>query len=172
MKPSRLFGKFPSWLYIHAIVPLIYRNNIEKATKASETWISAIKGILVAIIAVVIGLIYLLVARTASADILDLKPLTYTPYVKNGFLVDYSVGLLLEKEIDSYSHFCYASPVESKSANEINNHLTSNIFMDTTFYKHDYFEFHIHVQHHSCAFGIDAPDYNAIGAGIVFRFNR
>ena len=169
MKPSRLFGQLPSWLYIHVIAPAVYRNNSEKAMKAAETWISAIKGILVFILALIIGCVYI---ATARADILDLKPLTYTPYVKNGFLVDYSVGLLLEKEIDSYSHFCYADPIGHQTANQVNDHLTSNIFMDTTFYKHDYFEFHIHVQHHSCAFGIDAPDYNAIGAGIVFRFNR
>ena len=50
--------------------------------------------------------------------------------------------------------------------------MTSNLGVTVNVYKRGPFEFNTHLAHHSCAFGPDLPDYNALGAGIVYRFER
>lgn len=81
---------------------------------------------------------------------------------RDGWLTATSTYLLLERNIDGQHNFC------ARRAND----LTSNLGADVTLYKRGWFEWHARLTHHSCAFGPDAPDYNAAGMGVVFKFTR
>jgi len=81
---------------------------------------------------------------------------------RDGWLTATSTYLLIENNIDGQHNFCAVKA----------GHLTSNLGADVTLYKRGWFEWHGRLTHHSCAFGPDAPDYNAVGTGIVLKFVR
>lgn len=119
----------------------------------NETLTSAITGIVVFIAFVILAFLVMALFRFANADTV----------VKDGWLVDSSAYLLLDRQIDSYSTFCSSGH---------NNDLTSDLGFDTTVFKKGIFEWHARVTHHSCSFSQDLPTYEAIGMGVVIRFTR
>lgn len=114
---------------------------------------SAILGVLV--FAALTGLIWLIIATAHDAAAGE-------EVTKDGWLVAGETYLLVEQERADPGHVCQKS----------NRDLNSNLGADLTIYKHRWIEWHARLTHHSCAFGPDAPDYNAAGMGVVFRFTR
>ena len=81
---------------------------------------------------------------------------------ENGWLTASRIYLDLDHAKELQTSFCKRST----------NDLTSNLGADVTIYKHGALEWHIHTAHHSCAFGPDAPTYDAVGAGFTLKFER
>lgn len=114
---------------------------------------SALFGVLAVV--VLTGAVWLIIATARSAAAAD-------EVTKDGWLVAGETYLLLEQERADPGHVCKVS----------NKDLNSNLGADLTVYKHAWFEWHARLTHHSCAFGPDAPSYNAAGMGVVIRFTR
>jgi len=81
---------------------------------------------------------------------------------ENGWLTSDYAYLYLDEAKDLRTSFCLNDK----------RYLTSNLGVDVTIYKYNNIEWHGHIAHHSCAFGPDAPDYNAAGMGLVIKFER
>lgn len=81
---------------------------------------------------------------------------------QNGWFTSAETFLIIEQAQNDRTSFC----------RESRHDLTSNLGADLTVYKREWFEVHTRASHHSCAFGPDSPDYNAVGAGVVFHFDR
>lgn len=82
--------------------------------------------------------------------------------IKDGWVPMAETFLIVERDARDIGRICRIS----------NEDLNSNLGADITLWKRGAFEWHVRATHHSCAFGPDAPDYNAIGTGIVIRFVR
>lgn len=113
---------------------------------------SAILGVLA--FAAMTLLVWLVIAPSRDAHADDL--------VRDGWFPAGETFLLVERDVRDIGRICRVS----------NNDLNSNLGADLTVWKRGAFEWHVRATHHSCAFGPDAPDYNAIGTGIVIRFVR
>lgn len=161
MKLGSLLGDIPGKIAAH-LIPL-FHDSKTVSPGLIETWVSAIRGVLVTVIAVfimyLVACLYGVLIPTAKADTI----------MRDGWLVDTSTFLYLDRELlptgpgeHAPSKFC-----QDKPANDI-----GTLGVDTTIFKHGPVEFHAHFLHHSCAFGPDLPSYNALGAGIVLHFTR
>ena len=151
---------------IYNRMPAKFRKN-ETATSATT---GVIAFIALAILAMLIGAkFYPWIMGHASALIssdarAEGQPQKHITIVPDGWFIDASASLYLEKQIDQWSNFC-------KSGN--NNDLTSYISLDTTIYKRQWFEAHTGFDHHSCAFGLDNRQYDSWKIiGIVVRWTR
>lgn len=113
---------------------------------------SAILGVLAFAALTVLVWLAVALSRIAHAD--DL--------VRDGWFPAGETFLLVERDMRNIGRICLVS----------SNDLNSNLGADVTIWKRGAFEWHARATHHSCAFGPDAPDYNAIGTGIVVRFVR
>lgn len=113
---------------------------------------SAILGALSFAIMTLLVWLAMMLSRAAHAD----------DVVRDGWFPMGETFLLVERDARDIGRICLIS----------NNHLNSNLGADVTVWKRGPFEWHVRATHHSCAFGPDAPDYNAVGTGIVIRFTR
>lgn len=119
----------------------------------NETLTSALTGIGFFLLGVLLTFLLMTFARKVSAETI----------IKDGWFVDSSAFLLLDRQFDAYSTFCL---------NGRNDDMTSDLGIDTTVFKYGVIEWHARLIHHSCSFGPDAPTYEALGTGIVIRFTR
>lgn len=83
--------------------------------------------------------------------------------IKDGWIPQAETFLLVERDF---------SPDIGRICRITNNDMISNLGADVTLWKRGAFEWHVRATHHSCAFGRDSMDYNAIGSGVVIRFTR
>lgn len=109
------------------------------------------------------GVLVVVVVTFAMWLLIELSKEAHADEVKDGWIPMGETFLFVERDF---------SPDIGRICRVTNGDMISNLGADLTIWKMGAFEWHARATHHSCAFGPDAMDYNAIGSGVVIRFNR
>lgn len=117
-------------------------------------WVgSAIFGVLAFLFGTLLVWVVIALSKEAHAD----------QVIKDGWFTSGSTFLIIERD---------TTPDMGRICRVTNGDMISNLGANITVFKEGNLEWVTQVTHHSCAFGRDARDYNAVGTGIVIRFSR